>query len=672
MCCQAPGNFSCMEPSFGCGNPPLLVNGGFSADVGVVTQPNEPFPLDTQIEYFCIDGFKLDDPDGFTSTCLQDNRWSLIQSSPEFPRCQSDDCGSLPEAKNSVIIATSTTEGSVANYVCDPGYFTNDVTETTCRRSGYFTLFWDLEVIPICSLAVTGCGNPPRLKGGVAVGKRGTYIEGDIAWYMCPGEQTFDPMVEVGKTTCLDNNLWSVIETGPCADHYDPGLTVSARFVFFGPREDLSYFPNHVAHTNEIVENGLEFPTVENVLMFPVAINTAPPTKLSTVNASSAQLTRAKITEAQVASAEESGLDVSGTPLIGAKISSVCGFPGICVGTIRDIYINCFNQTLLSCQQCGVGRAIVFLILMVIFGLMIFVGNALVICVGYRRWKRRNATKLDICKTSLAAADTLTGVQILVVLVYNFSWSMNLTPIELDQQQLLLQGSAQAYVGGILLLFSLTSSLYHLLYMGGERIYAITKPLQYKWQSNTSLYAGLVLVWIVSIITATIFAWFPGKFIFTYMTTTFLFYPALHEDPQHHDYTVAIALMALFYILPFLCLSASCVFAGVFIFHSWRNEPLVGKENSKISDSKRKQRVSILKTISLMQIGFTITLFPIVVVAGLFYSGHLDCNSIGQPNMAAFYVSMSNSLVNFVIYSAREKNFRQDSIDIFRPRSITQ
>ena len=74
--------------SAGCGNPPLLVNGGFSADVGVVTQPNEPFPLDTQIEYFCIDGFKLDDPDGFTSTCLQDNRWSLNQSSPEFPRCQ--------------------------------------------------------------------------------------------------------------------------------------------------------------------------------------------------------------------------------------------------------------------------------------------------------------------------------------------------------------------------------------------------------------------------------------------------------------------------------------------------------------------------------------------------------------------------------------------------------
>ncbi|CAK8679906.1 unnamed protein product [Clavelina lepadiformis] len=62
-----------------------------------------------------------------------------------------------------------------------------------------------------------------------------------------------------------------------------------------------------------------------------------------------------------------------------------------------------------SCRQCGVGREAAFMIGMIIIGLIIFSGNALVICIGYRRWKRDDLSRLDICKTSLACADILTG-----------------------------------------------------------------------------------------------------------------------------------------------------------------------------------------------------------------------------------------------------------------------
>ena len=84
---------------------------------------------------------------------------------------------------------------------------------------------------------------------------------------------------------------------------------------------------------------------------------------------------------------------------------------------------------------------------------------------------------------------------------------MNSTPVELIQQQSALQGSPQAYVGGIFFAFTLTSSLFHLVYMGGERLYAILKPIHYKWQTKTSVYVGLGVVWFLSFLSATV----PGK-----------------------------------------------------------------------------------------------------------------------------------------------------------------
>ncbi|CAK8686685.1 unnamed protein product [Clavelina lepadiformis] len=191
----------------------------------------------------------------------------------------------------------------------------------------------------------------------------------------------------------------------------------------------------------------------------------------------------------------------NGSDLI--PITSVCGYPGFCVGSPPDIYFKCSNQTLFECEACGVGRAASFLFFVLLFGLAIFLGNALVIWVGYKRFNRGKANKMDICKTSLAVADILTGIQILVVVSFNFSWTQNSTPAELNQQYSVLKGSLQAYVGGIFFVFTLTSSLFHLVYMGAERLYAIAKPIRYKWQKKTSVNVGLGAVWFLSLLSAT-------------------------------------------------------------------------------------------------------------------------------------------------------------------------
>ena len=89
-------------------------------------------------------------------------------------------------------------------------------------------------------------------------------------------------------------------------------------------------------------------------------------------------------------------------------ISIPCGYPHppFC----NDAFYNtCWNQTIAACENCDMGLAAAFLLFVVLLGLAIVLGNALIAIVGYRRYKDGKATKMDFCKSSLAVADTLTG-----------------------------------------------------------------------------------------------------------------------------------------------------------------------------------------------------------------------------------------------------------------------
>ncbi|XP_076816606.1 CUB and sushi domain-containing protein 3-like [Clavelina lepadiformis] len=690
----------------GCARPPLS-DDSLSVVLPYI-QSDESYKPGQLAFYYCENGSTLVGES--VASCI-DGAWS-----PMPPICV-ETCGAPPQAKNAT---TYPIPPSSVEYICDEGFSTEGSTVNTCRGGE-----WNLIPVPKCIIPRTGCGNPRMLEQGNYSG-RPPYNEGKSIQYYCL--EDFEIIAPSGAvSTCIHGKNWSLEDgtkkfpkcrptckipplpptfgyvvnflesnengfysrgstiTYACVPPYAlrgsgtitcagfswipndvPACvkaftaavipTVLGRHIIYGPRKLLKYFRRQFNTPQDQSVNSTNRAARDLDVNDPVYVID----DVTNVPSHNSNLSPEPLRTNNSLQFNDSMIEV--------EINIICGFPGICLGSTIDVYVNCYEKNLLSCQQCGVGRAIIFLILMVIFGLMIFVGNALVICVGYRRWKRGNPTKLDICKISLATADIMTALQILVVMVYNFNWSMNLTPIELDAKQYALRGSAQAYAGGILLVFGVTSSLYHLLYMGVERVYAIAMPLQYKYQSKTSLYLGLLLVWVLSIVTATIFAWFPDKFTFMYMTTTFLFYPALHENSNNYGYTAAIVMMVLFYLLPFLCLTISCVFSIVFTFRK-RNGKSSRKceTNSRMSASRRKQNLNVFKTVALMQIGFTTTLIPVLVVAGMFYSGRLDCLNLAQPYMIGFYLSMTNSLVNVIIYSAREGDFRREIIDIFRP-----
>ena len=86
--------------------------------------------------------------------------------------------------------------------------------------------------------------------------------------------------------------------------------------------------------------------------------------------------------------------------------SRICGLPGFCS---KSAYDTCYNTTLRNCSECSGAASLAFIIFAVCLGLTIFVGNSLILTVGYKRRNNGKESKLDICKNSLALADILTG-----------------------------------------------------------------------------------------------------------------------------------------------------------------------------------------------------------------------------------------------------------------------
>ena len=86
--------------------------------------------------------------------------------------------------------------------------------------------------------------------------------------------------------------------------------------------------------------------------------------------------------------------------------SRICGLPGFCS---KSAYDTCYNTTLRNCSECSGAASLAFIIFAVCLGLAIFVGNSLILTVGYKRHKKGKESKLDICRSSLAFADILTG-----------------------------------------------------------------------------------------------------------------------------------------------------------------------------------------------------------------------------------------------------------------------
>ncbi|CAK8674662.1 unnamed protein product [Clavelina lepadiformis] len=710
---------SCLLSTFGCGNPPWLENGryltGFDDEWRTI---KPPFAEGKTITYDCDDGYNLIAQNGSISTCQIGNKWSLKIGSPDFPKCQSNcvlpdpvfqeysydghakgteifhwfqehaiesdqsicngkfwvpprinsifPCTSPPSVDNATIISTS--ESSVL-YICDPGFTTIDVTESFCLSNA----LWDLSSLPSCFVPITGCGNPPTLFNGFYFGES-PYDEGETITYQC--DEGFIPIAPNGLVnTCNGKNSWSQIshsegfpECSAVCNNL-PFLPEIGKIVKY-PELDTNGFYLSGSTLNFFCSDRFPLPlTCREGIWFPQYWNDPNFSCYSTQFTLIFDLANGPLVTVQSKAEVDDSNSSDASPLINLT-QYLCEFPGFCRSSRFEIVTECRNTTLISCDACGMVGAAIFLSFAVLLGLAILVGNALVIMVEVRRYRRNAINKIGICKCSLAFADILTGLQILVLVVYNFSWTMNSTSYELIQEQLALRGSPVAYVFGCLFVFGLMSSLYHLVYMGCQRIFAVTKPLKYKLQGKKAVYLGLLIVWILSIISSTVLAWFPDKFTFTYFASTFLYYPTLKDMANDTNFTASIILLVVFYIFPYLLMTGLCIGSAIIVFRNVKlmASKLTSEQQSQRAKSvaaTRKRQLTIMVTVTIMQVGFTITLIPIVVVVALHYAHYFNCTQLALAHMITFYLSMANSFVNVPIYSLRDRDFRLEIANIF-------
>lgn len=113
------------------------------------------------------------------------------------------------------------------------------------------------------------------------------------------------------------------------------------------------------------------------------------------------------------------------------------------------------------------------------------------------------------------------GLELIFLTTCNFGWTVNLTAERLISVQKESYNSVLAIAFGMLHVFRLTSSLYHLVLLGIHRVYAILYPIHFRRQTAKakSAYVGILIVWFGAIIAAVA----PGKTLpnGTYVVTSY-------------------------------------------------------------------------------------------------------------------------------------------------------
>ena len=88
------------------------------------------------------------------------------------------------------------------------------------------------------------------------------------------------------------------------------------------------------------------------------------------------------------------------------KMLMLCGTLPFCDNSANSA---CMNTTIKNCNKCNLVKGVLFMLFLIILGVVILIGNMLIIAVVIRCHRKKKIDKIDMMKTSLAVADLLTG-----------------------------------------------------------------------------------------------------------------------------------------------------------------------------------------------------------------------------------------------------------------------
>ena len=181
-----------------------------------------------------------------------------------------------------------------------------------------------------------------------------------------------------------------------------------------------------------------------------------------------------------------------------------------------------------------------------------------------------------------------------------------------------------------------SSSIMHLVAISMDRFLAVTFPLRHgRIMKNYGLKIMLVAVWVVAFAFATVRQLFPKK-----------------------TYYLAAVMFAVGYFLMFVCY----LLILLTLVRGRKRKGRVGAQSSIDVNLKVERRVAL--TLAIVIILFSVTWFPLIAV--FFIAGKSLVESYGPAYMWIRSLALSNSAMNFVVYSARVRDFRDAYISISR------
>ncbi|XP_076801471.1 uncharacterized protein LOC143445941 [Clavelina lepadiformis] len=310
----------------------------------------------------------------------------------------------------------------------------------------------------------------------------------------------------------------------------------------------------------------------------------------------------------------------------------------------------CADIPLNQCPTCSQYSFWIFFALIGFLAIWILCSNSFVIAFVING-KREHRTSLKYLKGSLAVTDLLTGVLLVCVALPNIVWTTQVTSEELYFETRKRAETIVAILGSSYFMLVLTSTLYHLVLMSYNRFAAI------KWPSPQNkpkkLKRKLMVLWILAIVAASYPAWFTGSFHFYYMYFTFLYLPNITIKSPNQ----LLQAFGLFMIiaLPYLVMTSFTIATAILIRRANRNAREHLSESIRVRNQIIHREKAAYKTLAIMELGFTVTLLPGLIVLALTYTGH--GHSIAYIFMT--YSALCNSAINVLIYRARDQEFQK-------------
>ncbi|XP_076809339.1 uncharacterized protein LOC143452310 [Clavelina lepadiformis] len=337
--------------------------------------------------------------------------------------------------------------------------------------------------------------------------------------------------------------------------------------------------------------------------------------------------------------------------------SRPCILDGFCTEQAHAI---CETKLISDCEECNKAREITFVIGICTLGLSILVGNALIIAVGCQRVRSGIAQKIDVIKISLALADILTGVQIFVFVLPNFIMAMGTTLGEYEKQQHIK--TVYIATGSVIMIFCITSSLFHLILLGLQRFYAIQLPFRYRTQSKRQVVVGLIVIWILAFLYAMAPVFFSSRY--GYHLAAFMYIPV------GKSLGAALGLWCSVIIFPFFLMVLLSIMTTIAAWWKFRRlRKLPDNDAAKCQQLQQtKRELHVFKMVAIMQCGVVVTIGPAVIMLLLLLvrTSPYRCD-VFLTLMAGFiYFSLSNSLINVLVYSVRDKGFRQSVLSLLK------